>query len=225
MQLLMSADQHGKWPVFNWLLTVARERHIDAIVLAGDLLGCPDGFDTPEEAQRHDANRVNELLATAEIPVFYVMGNDDLVELNSNSDQVQSVHERQVRLGRFTIVGYQYSLPFMGGTFEKPDAAIEVDLAPLAGFVDADAIFVSHTPAFGILDPGFRESQIGSRSLRQFLDTKPFLAHIHGHSHAGFGRNGKHFNVASAGRQRAMLLDTETMKHEVLDLEPRKLEA
>jgi len=55
--------------------------------------------------------------------------------------------------------------------------------------------------------------------------TKPFLAHIHGHSHAGFGRNGKHFNVASAGRQRAMVLDTETMKHEVLDLEPRKIEA
>jgi Icc-related predicted phosphoesterase len=217
MQLLMSADQHGKWPVFNWLLTVARERHVDAIVLAGDLLGCPDGFDTPEEAQRHDANRVNELLISTGIPVFYVMGNDDLVELNSSSNQVQSVHERQVPWGRFTFVGYQYSLPFMGGTFEKPDAAIAADLAPLAGVVDADTIFVSHSPAFGILDPGFAESQIGSRSLRQFLDTKPFFAHVHGHSHGGFGRQGKHFNVASGGRCRAMVLDTESMNHDVLN--------
>ena len=68
----------------------------------------PDGFDTPEEAQRHDANRVNELLATAEIPVFYVMGNDDLVELNSNSDQVQSIHDRQVRRGA-RLIGQRVS--------------------------------------------------------------------------------------------------------------------
>ena len=219
MQLLMSADQHGKWPVFDWLLTVARERHVDAIVLAGDLFGCPDGFDTPEDAQRHDANRLNELLVSTGIPVFYVMGNDDLIELNATSDQVQSVHERQVRWGRFTIVGYQYSLPFMGGTFEKPDEAIAIDLAPLAEFVDADTIFVSHSPAFGILDPGIGELPIGSRALRQLLDTKPFFAHIHGHSHAGFGRQGKHFNVASAGRRRAMILDTESMTHDLLNLD------
>jgi Icc-related predicted phosphoesterase len=194
-----------------------RERHVDAIVLAGDLLGCPDGFDTPDQAQRHDADKANKLLAGAEIPVFYVVGNDDLVELSSNSDQVRSIHGRQVRWGRFSFVGYQYSLPFMGGTFEKPDKAIAVDLAPLAGSVDADTIFVSHSPAFGILDPGIGESHIGSRSLRQFLDARPFLAHVHGHSHAGFGRYGRHFNVASAGRRRAMLLNTETMKHDVLD--------
>ena len=222
----MSADQHGKWPVFQLAAEGrAPASHRRYRARGRPIMGCPDGFDTPEEAQRHDANKLNALLATVAIPIFYVMGNDDLVELNSNSDRVQSVHARQVRWGRFTIVGYQYSLPFMGGTFEKPDAAIEVDLAPLAGFVGADTIFVSHSPAFGILDPGFGESQIGSRSLRQFLDTKPFLAHIHGHSHAGFGRSGKHFNVASAGRQRAMVLDTETMKHDVLDLEPRRSEA
>lgn len=113
----------------------------------------------------------------------------------------------------------------MGGTFEKPDAAIELDLVPLAGLVDADTIFVSHSPAFGILDPGFGDSQMGSRSIRQFLDTKSFLAHIHGHSHAGFGSSGKHFNVAAAGRRRAMVLDTDTMTHDVLDMEPRKVEA
>ncbi len=112
MLLLASADVHGKQPIYDWLLTVARDRHVDAIVLAGDLLGCPDGFDTPEEAQQHEAAMLTELLSGAGAPVFYIMGNDDLVELNSSVDGVQSIHGRQVRWGRFTFVGYQYSLPF-----------------------------------------------------------------------------------------------------------------
>lgn len=125
----------------------------------------------------------------------------------------------------FSVVGYQYSLPFMGGTFEKPEAAIAADLAPLAGLVDAGTIFVSHSPAFGILDPGFADVQIGSRSLRQLFDSTPFLAHIHGHSHGGFGRSGKHFNVASGGRRRAMVLDTESMTHEVLNVDRQERDA
>lgn len=47
MRVLATADVHGKWPVYQWLVTVAREYRVQALVLAGDLLGCPDGFDTP----------------------------------------------------------------------------------------------------------------------------------------------------------------------------------
>lgn len=216
MKLLASADIHGIWPVYNWLLTVAGEHHVDAIVLAGDLLGCPDGFNTPEEAQQHEAQVLTELLAGAGVPVLYIMGNDDLVELSSRSERVQSIHGRRIELGRFAFVGYQYSLPFMGGTFEKPDSAIQTDLAPLATLLDAQTVFVSHSPALGILDPGVGEVQIGSSSLRELLELNPFRAHLHGHSHGGFGRNGSHFNVASAGRARTMLLDLKTMQHQVL---------
>jgi DNA repair exonuclease SbcCD nuclease subunit len=62
--------------VYDWLLTVARERDVDAIVLAGDLFGCLDGFDTPEAAQRHEASLLTGLLQGAGLPVLYVMGND-----------------------------------------------------------------------------------------------------------------------------------------------------
>ena len=41
-------------------------------------------------------------------------------------------------------------------------------------------------------------------------------ADIHGHSHAGFGRKGRHFNVASGGVQRAMILDLVTLEHLVI---------
>jgi hypothetical protein len=51
-----------------------------------------------------------------------------------------------VTLGGFNV-GYQYPLPFIGGTFEKSDDDIATDLALLAPLVDAETVFVSHTPA------------------------------------------------------------------------------
>jgi len=225
MWVLASADVHGSRPVYDWLITVAREHHVEAIVLAGDLLGCLDGFDTPEDAQRHEAAMLVELLAGAGMPVLYIMGNDDLIELESGSELVQSIHGRQVECGRFSFVGYQYSLPFMGGTFEKPDADIQIDLARLPTSFGTTTVFVSHSPAFGILDPGFGDARIGSRSLGAFLESNPFRVHIHGHSHAGFGRKDKHFNVASAGRTRAAIIDLDTLQHQFLGLRHGGLEA
>ena len=216
MRILASADLHGCQPVYEWLLNLARQQHVDAIVLAGDLFGCPDGFVTPEDAQRHEASVLTHLLEGTGLPVLYIMGNDDLIELNAGAGRVQSIHGREVRCGRFTFVGYQYSLPFMGGTFEKPDAGIRIDLAELPSRLGPETVFVSHSPAFGILDPGFGGDHIGSSSLREFLDANPFRAHIHGHSHEGFGREGNHFNVASATRMRSMIIDLETMEHEVV---------
>jgi Icc-related predicted phosphoesterase len=122
-------------------------------------------------------------------------------------------------LGAFGFVGYQYSLPFMGGVFEKPEAGIATDLASLENFIDSQTVFVSHSPALGILDPGFGDSRIGSEALGRFLERHPCLVHIHGHSHAGFGRLGRHLNVASAGQRRAMLFNLETKQHQVLGVD------
>ena len=216
MRVLASADVHGKFSVYVWLLRTALEYHAEAVVLGGDLFGCLEGFATPEEAQRHEARLLSELLADLGLPILYIMGNDDLVELQPSFAHIQAIHGRRVRLGRYSFVGYQYSLPFMGGTFEKPEADISVDVAALEGLLDVNTVFVSHSPAFGILDPGFAETRIGSTSLRDLLERNPVRAHIHGHSHAGFGREGLHFNVASAGRERAMILDLMTMEHQVI---------
>jgi len=190
---------------------------VEAIVLAGDLLGCPDGFATPEDAQRHDARGLVSLLETAGHPVFYVMGNDDLVELEPpRGSPVRSVHGRRACAGGFAFVGYQYSLPFMGGPFEKPEAGIAADLEPLAALLDPRTVVVSHSPALGVLDPGVGDVRIGSAALGALLARRPFRAHVHGHSHGGFGREGAHFNVASAARRRAMLVDLETLEHRVV---------
>jgi Icc-related predicted phosphoesterase len=138
------------------------------------------------------------------------------VELPVGSERVQSLHGRRVQVGSDAFVGYQYSLPFMGGTFEKPKAGIATDLKALERLVDARTVFVSHSPALGL-----GETRIGSHSLGGFLKRQAVLAHIHGHSHAGFGRHGVHFNVASGGLERAMILDLATMKHETVTTNAR----
>lgn len=217
MKVLAAADIHGIAEVWDWLMVQAREHRVDAVILAGDLLGGPDGPESPEASQRHDAHALVRRLSTSHAPVFYVMGNDDLVELEPRSARVTSLHGQQVQLGRFTLVGYQYSLPFMGGTFEKPDVDIAKDLADLATLLTEQTVFVSHSPALGILDASWDGTPIGSRSIRAFLEQNPFLAHVHGHCHAGSGRAGKHFNVASGGQRRAMIIDLETMQHQVLE--------
>jgi Icc-related predicted phosphoesterase len=150
MRVLASADVHGKLAVYEWLLRTASERQVDAIVLAGDLLGCPDGFATPEEAQQHEGGVLSERLSQAACPVLFIMGNDDLVELPVGSERVRSLHGRRVQVGSYAFVGYQYSLPFRGGAFEKPDTGIASDLKALEPLVDARTVFVSHSPALGV---------------------------------------------------------------------------
>ena len=103
MRILAAADVHGSQPVYDWLLNVAREQEVDAIVLAGDLFGCLDGFDTPEDAQRREASLLADLLQGTGLPVLYIMGNDDLVELNGGSGRVQSIHGREVTLWTFCV--------------------------------------------------------------------------------------------------------------------------
>jgi hypothetical protein len=39
------------------------------------------------------------------------------------------------------------------------------------------------------------------------------LAHIHGHVHSCFGRDSGHFNVASAGEKRALLIELPLLTH------------
>ena len=109
----------------------------------------------------------------------------------------------------------------MGGTFEKPDADIRIDLADLPARLGPETVFVSHSPALGILDPGFGDVHIGSSAPCVSSWTRIRVrAHIHGHSHAGFGRQGNHFNVASAARMRSMIIDLE--KTEVSQRRPSR---
>jgi hypothetical protein len=132
---------------------------------------------------------------------------------------IQPIHGRRVAIGAYNFIGYQYTPPFVGDAFVKTDAEIEADLPLLEPLVDERTVFVTHAPALGSLDLCYEEN-VGSRAIAQFLERKPALAHIHGHIHEKFGRDGNHFNVAAAGVCRAMLIELPSLVHTVLAYSP-----
>lgn len=216
MHLLACSDLHGFHDTYRWVSEIAKKRKVDLALLAGDLLGVPDGFETVEDAQRSNGQQILGILEEMPIPVFYIMGNDDLVELEPKNDRVKSLHNRRIDIGEYNFVGYQYTLPFMGGIFEKPEDEIKKDLLKLAPLVDNRTILVTHSPALGFLDKSFLDENVGSESIRNFIERKNCLAHIHGHIHGQFGRDGNHFNVAAGRKCQAMIINLERMAHEEL---------
>lgn len=120
MKILAASDLHGNRIAYERLAQRAHDRRVNLVILAGDVLGCPNGYETVEAAQRQDAQTVIHILEAIQTPIFYIMGNDDFVDLNPASDQFTSLHGRRIEVVGFNFVGYQYSLPFMGGVYEKP---------------------------------------------------------------------------------------------------------
>jgi Icc-related predicted phosphoesterase len=212
MKILAASDLHGNQIAYEWLAQTARDRRVKLVVLAGDLLGCPEGYQTVEAGQRHDAQTVIHILEAIQTPILYIMGNDDFVDLNPASDQFTSLHGRRIEVGGFNLVGYQYSLPFMGGVYEKREEAIRDDLVQLRSSIDTETVLVTHSPAYGVLDTGIQDIHAGSRSIQDVVRDCDVRAHIHGHIHGCFGRSGRHFNVAAGGQCRAMVINLETLE-------------
>jgi uncharacterized protein len=217
MRILAASDIHGNHDFYRYLPAQVRQSRADAIVLAGDLLGSPDGFETMEEAQRADAHEILRILELVRVPVFYIMGNDDLVELESSSAVVQSVHGKRIEIGAYNIVGYQYTLPFIGSVFEKSEETIAKDLVLLEPLIDSHTVLLTHGPAHGILDDT-PSGSAGSRSLRDLVIRVGVRTHIHGHIHECFGRCERHFNVAAGRTMKAMVVELDTLEHHVVVL-------
>jgi Icc-related predicted phosphoesterase len=140
------------------------------------------------------------------------MGNDDLVDLGPDVPNIVPIHGRRVELKDFGFVGYQCGPPFMGGPFERTESDLENELKVLSDLMDDLTVLVTHYPAAGMLDGGF-----GLHGIRDFVEQRPILAHVHGHSHSTFGNRANRFNVASAAQKRAMLIDLNSRNCQVVD--------
>jgi Icc-related predicted phosphoesterase len=212
MRILAIADIHGALSVYKWLLGLISEEQADVVVLAGDLL-----IGAWEDEQREQCREsIIPLLKKMPIPVLYIMGNDDHIALEYENGQIKPIHGRRLDLGGYGFVGYQYSPPFMGGIFEKLESEIEADTRILGPLLDDHTVLVTHSPAYGSCDQTYSGERVGSHSLADLLERRPVLAHVHGHIHHSFGRDGNHFNVAAAGECRGFLIDLPGLSHKVV---------
>jgi len=212
MKVLAAADIHGVTGVYEWLRGRALELKVDLVVLAGDL----SGGSWDEEEQRREARTLVNLFKRFPVTTLYLMGNDDFFALDYEDGQVKPLHGRRLDFGGYGFVGYQYTTPFVGSLHERPEEEIEKDVKTLEPLLDNRTVLVTHGPAFGVLDRVYAGEHVGSHSLAALLARRPVLAHIHGHIHQCFGREGNHFNVAAAGRRRAVLIELPGLSHQVL---------
>jgi len=210
MRILAAADIHGVLSVYEWLVESVKHYRADLVVLAGDLFA-----GDLADAQREHAAQIIPLLKAAG-PCFYLMGNDDNTGLEYEDERVKPLHGRQLTWGNYDFVGYQFSLPFGGTVFVKPEHEIEKDLQLVDPLLNTKSVFVTHAAAYGTLDSIFTGEHVGSPSLAALLQRRPVLAHIHGHIHASFGHEGNHFNVAAAAQRRAMIIELPALDWQVI---------
>ena len=212
MRILAAADIHGVAKVYEWLVQSAESCKPDLLVLAGDLFA--GGW--AEEQREQARTAIIPLLKQVSVPVFYIMGNDDNVALDYEDQRIKPLHRRRIEMGGYEFLGYQYTPPFVGVTFVKPESEIEEDLRSLEMLLDPRTVLITHAPAHGTLDSSLADEHVGSRALAALLDRRPVLAHIHGHIHGCFGRDGNRFNVAAAGQRRAYLIELPSLRARVL---------
>jgi Icc-related predicted phosphoesterase len=223
VRILAISDVHGHMGVYRWMSQLLDDHRIDVVVLAGDLLhGAGDDLSV-EEAQRREGDELIEILRGIDRPVLYVMGNDDMIDLGYEDERIHPIHGRAIGVEGRRFVGYQYTVPFMGGIFEKVEEEIETDLLGLEPVVNEETVLVTYSPAHGVLDRTAGGSNAGSESLRDFIGRRRVKAHIHGHIHKCSGREGNHFNVASGRAFRAIWIDLDGprgLEHGVIALGP-----
>ena len=222
MRILAMSDVHGDFDIYRWMQSLVVAEPIDAVILAGDLLHGAGDHLSIEEAQRREADELIKILRELERPVFYIMGNDDMIDLVYEDDRIRPIHQRTVPLGDYELLGYQFSPPFMGGIHEKLEEEIRDDLSGLEPLMHERTVFVTHTPARGFRDRTSSGTHVGSPSVLDTVGRTKVRAHIHGHIHNSFGRDGIHFNVASGRAFRAMRIDIDTMAHTVVNREGRQ---
>lgn len=164
------------------------------------------------EALLARAGRLQSILLDAGKPVFFVMGNDDGIidggiEWRTNGF-LQNVNQRSAALDNYRFVGYQYTSPFVGGRYEKPEDKQRDDLTRLSPFVDRNTILITHGPPRGILDG----DSFGSAALRSFVDKHQPRLHLFGHIHQAAGIRWPYINGAFPRRRSFVSVQLEA-KH------------
>ncbi|MEN8151078.1 MAG: metallophosphoesterase [Planctomycetota bacterium] len=216
MRILASSDLHGFPDYTDAVVAWALEHSPDAVVLAGDLLR-PLPVATSLEASFHaDARRMAAAFEPVTCSVYYIMGNDDLVDWDPPQENIESIHGRRVEQGGWAFVGYEYTLPLLGLKYERSEKRIAADLKKLAPLIDDRTVLVTHAPAKGVHE--FESPwPMGIVCLADLIRERSPRIHIHGHIHRTFGRTENRFNVACRDRARAMLIDLDDLTHEVLE--------
>lgn len=246
MKLLFSSDLHGSDAAYLAFAAALREGEYTLGVLAGDLMTYPSKSEIESARIGLQKTRKNEslhgespALSVIEFalqdkqkyykdvlkesckPIFFVMGNDDGIlghglEWSSEND-IQSVNQRSIDYGKYNFVGYHYTNPFVGGTFEKSEKEQVEDFKELESLIDQNTILITHGPSWGILDSPDDGEHVGSRALRELIDRKAPRLHLFGHVHSNFGVKNHAVNASYPHSQKFVSIDVGSLEIRIVE--------
>jgi Icc-related predicted phosphoesterase len=245
MNLLFTSDLHGYDKAYSDFVKTLKEGNFDLGVLGGDLMTFPsdeelklakrqlesekaeltnrNGTNDPQVIERALINKQNyykRVLRDSGKPIVFVMGNDDGI-LGSGSAWVTDkgivdINQRRAKLGKYSFVGYHYTSPFVGGTFEKTEDEQEKDFRTLAKLIDENTVLITHGPPWGILDTASDGKNVGSKALRYFIETRPPRLHLFGHIHRTFGIQGICANGAYPASRKFISADVKKQEMKII---------
>ncbi len=197
MKILFTSDLHSMTHAYRDFVDLLENKNYDLGIIAGDL--------------GNDFTIMNELILMLTLTkklILVIPGNHDKLNWRRR-DNIYNIHWRKIKVGKYFFVGYRYTL------LEKKEQEIESDLQKIKNYVDKDTIFVTHSPAYGILDEPSR-IHIGSKALRYFIKERKPMLHLHGHAHLRFGWENKSINGAYYKSRKFISIDLETgVKEEI----------
>jgi len=245
MKLLLTSDLHGLDSAYLEFAAALKEGDYNLGALGGDLMTYPSRSEIEQariqlqkngEVHQLQSGRLppaviehallaqqdyfKSVLKEAGKPVVFLMGNDDglLGEGNEWTDEkdLLNVNQRRIEFGNYNIVGYQYTTPFTGGTFEKTENEQVEDFRELEKLIDKNTILITHGPAWGILD-AVDGDHVGSMALRELIDRKEPRLHLFGHVHSNFGVMNHAVNGSYHPNQKFVSIDVDSLEIRIVD--------
>lgn len=137
---------------------------------------------------------VRDLVSASRCGFGAVLGNDDdpVYKALLDRDGAFDLHERQMSVGGFTIMGQEGTSLSDGrglGRIVYSEDEIERHIDSPCSKSDSRVILVSHTPPYRILDRSqrFVQDHIGSPAVREFINNRKPLLVLCGHVHSQGG--------------------------------------
>lgn len=186
MQLIVASDIHSR---FKETMKKIQSLAIpDIFLFAGDMTNFGE---VKEKAQLEGFLIECSKLA----PVFWICGNHDINMLNYSVNSlyhpVSNITDKIVSFKKYSIIGMNmspcYDIPTLANYWERMTASKEVEKAYYEKFIYAD-IVISHCPPEGKLAVTSQNEQIGSSSLKEYINMHQPKLVVCGHVHEQKGK-------------------------------------
>lgn len=179
MKILVLSDIHSRVDVLKKIIkTVVSVEIVDLVIIAGDLTH----FENIDKA----ISILRIIRGYTSKPVLFIPGNCDdpgLLSIDRLDENIINIHGRQVLFGNLYFYGIG------GSNFTPFNTWIEWSEDDLKRFLIVPyslpsnrLLMITHAPIYGVMDE-IQGLNVGSKSLREFLERHGALIWITGHLH------------------------------------------